>query len=348
MAKPAIVLAAILFATQAQAQWWNPNDPTPPKFRGTQFATKPVYNRALLMQAYTQVHVAIEEGNFDKIERMYAEFVETRLRASDGTWMVWAVQDAFDSWFYAMDDSRIARLLADWKQKVPDSKLRPVIEADMWQRTAWRARSGRGGGSLTPEMRQEFDERLRKASRALEASAEAGRDSPIWYWVALIVAGSSGRPQAQFDALFEEAVGKFPTYLPLYLTRMNYYLPQWGGSFEAVDAFVRRSEERTTPTDGKSFYAWLYVDVARKSGGDEGFFQATRVSWPRMRDSFDDMIRRYPDTWNKILYATFACLARDREATAKVLTMLPPDAQLGAYTDGISTDACRRFALEKS
>jgi hypothetical protein len=166
--------------------------------------------------------------------------------------------------------------------------------------------------------------------------------------VALIVAGSSGQPAAQFDALFEEAVGKFPTYLPLYLTRLNYYLPQWGGDFGKVDSFIERSVQRTQQTDGSAFYAWLYVDVARKSGGDESFFRATRVSWPRMRDSFDDMIRRYPDTWNKIVYATFACLARDREATAKVLTMLPPDAQLGAYTDGISTDACRRFALEKS
>ena len=348
MIKRAVALVAVAFAAQAHAQWWNPSDPTPPKFRGTQYETKPVYDRNLVMNASSQVSGAIEDGNFAKIERMYAEFAETRLRASDGTWMVWAVQNAFDNWFYAMEDSRIARLFADWKQKVPDSKLLPVMEAEMWQRTAWRARSGRGYSSLTPEMRQGFEERLRKASRALEASADAGRDNPIWYWVALIVAGSSGRPEAQFDALFEEAVGKFPTYLPLYLTRLNYYLPQWGGSFEKVDAFIKRSEERTGASDGKSFYAWLYVDVAHKSGGDEGFFHETQVSWPRMRDSFEDMIRRYPDTWNKSLYATFACLARDRETTAKVLTMLPADAQLGAYTDGLSTDACRRFALEKS
>jgi hypothetical protein len=348
MARNLLLAAALIATTAANAQWWNPNDMSPPKFRGTQWEVKPVYDHRMLENAQAQVHIAIEEGNFAKIERMYAEFADTKLRTTDGSWMLLGVQNAFDNWFYAMDDSRIARLFSDWKQKVPDSKLLPIMEAQMWQRTAWRARSGRGSAAMTREMQQEFSERLRKASRALEASAEAGRDSPIWYWVALIVAGSSSRPEAQFDALFEEAAARFPTYLPLYLTRVNYYLPQWGGSFDKVEAFARRSEERTAATDGNAFYAWLYVDVARKNGGDENFFRTSRVSWPHMRDSFDDMIRRYPDTWNKILYATFACLARDRETTAKVLTMLPPDAQLGAYTDGISTDACRRFALDRS
>lgn len=335
-------------AVLAQAQWWNPSDPTPPKFRGTEFATKPVYDRNMFNTAMSQVGSALEEGKFDKIDRMYDEFLSTRLRATDGSWMVEAVQQALDSWFYAQDDSRIAKLLADWKQKVPASKLRPVAEADMWQRTAWRARAGRGASSMTPEATQIFRERLHKAAQALEASQDVGRESPMWYWVALIVAGSSGRPEAQFDALFEEAAGKFPTYLPLYLTRVNYYLPQWGGDFDKVDAFIDRSVKRTESTEGAAMYAWLYVDVARKSGGDESFFRETRVSWPRMRDSFEDMTKRYPDTWNKILYATFACLARDRDATAKALTMLPVDAQLGAYTRGISTDACRRFALDRS
>jgi hypothetical protein len=262
--------------------------------------------------------------------------------------MVEAVQQALDNWFQARDESTAAKLLADWKQKVPDSKLQPVAVAEMWQRLAWNARAGRGAASMPGEMREIFRERLIKASRALEASSDPGRDSPIWYWVALIVAGSSGQAQAQFDALFEEAVAKFPTYLPLYLTRLNYYLPQWGGDFDKVDAFIERSVERTSASEGRSFYAWLYVDVAHKGYGDDAFFQVTRASWPRMRDAFEDMIARYPDVENKVLYATFACLARDREATARMLTMLPVDASLGGYARGISTDGCRRFALDRS
>jgi len=348
MGRSLVVALLLAVAAGAHAQWWNPSDPTPPKFRGTQFETKPVYDRRLFEAASLQVHAALEEGNFAKVDRMYGEFLASRQRTSDGSWLVEAVQQAIDNWFVAHDDSRIDRLFAEWKAKAPDSKLMPVAEADRWQRTAWKARAGRGAGSMTPEIRELFRERMLKASRALEASAEVGRESPIWYWVALIVAGSSGRPEAQFDALFEEAVARFPTYQPLYLTRLNYYLPQWGGDFDKVDAFIRRSVQRTEAVDGKSFYAWLYLDVARKSGGDEEFFRVTRVSWPRMRESFDDMTRRYPDVWNKILFATFACLARDRETTARLLTEMPAEVHLGAYTQGISTDACRRFALDRS
>src|SRR3982751_5243387 len=156
MARIALIAAAFSLAGAAHAQWWNPSDPTPPKFRGTQFETKPVYDRNLFNTAMNQAHVALEEGSFAKVDRMYDEFISSRQRTTDGSWMVEAVQQALDNWFMAQDDSRIDRLFAEWKAKAPDSKLRPVAEAHRWQRTAWKARAGRDGGAMTPEIQQLF------------------------------------------------------------------------------------------------------------------------------------------------------------------------------------------------
>lgn len=344
-------LAACLLGAAAcpdvHAQWWNPMDPTPPKYRGTTLAEKVVYDRNLRNTAQLVIGEALGKGDFDKLERMHDEFARSALRATDGTWMLESFQWAFDNWFYVQDEATIRKLFADWKEKLPAARLRPIAEAEMWQRVAWKARGEGFSGSTTREGQDLFLERLRKASQALEASAEVGKDSPIWYWVALIVAGSSGRPQAQFDALFDEAVTKFPTYLPLYLTRVNYLLPQWGGDYDKVDAFVQDAVKRTAATEGTSFYAWIYVDILRKHQGDR-FFGETRASWPVMRESFEDMTKRYPDVLNRIVYATFACLARDRETTARLISQLPPEVELGNFARGISTDGCRRFAIDRT
>ena len=65
---------------------------------------------------------------------------------------------------------------------------------------------------------------------------------------------------------------------------------------------------------------------------------------PAALSHFEDLNARYPDDWNKNLFATFACRARDKETTGKLLIELGPKAQLGAYSNGITTEGCRRFA----
>lgn len=64
-----------------------------------------------------------------------------------------------------------------------------------------------------------------------------------------------------------------------------------------------------------------------------------------MKRAFDDMVARHPDNWNRNVYATFACRARDKETTARLLAELGDKAQLGAWSSGISTESCRRFVV---
>ena len=102
---------------------------------------------------------------------------------------------------------------------------------------------------------------------------------------------------------------------------------------------------RTSEKDGKAFYAWLYVNAARKTEGD--FLEVTQASWPQMKLAFEDMVARHPHSWNKNLYATFACRVRDKETTARLLTELADKASLGEDSPGITNESCRRFAFMK-
>ncbi len=337
-------LVLLLVSTPARAQWWN--DAVQPGTRvgkpvlGPPPDAEVVYSKTVFEQAGSAAIATIFNEDFAKLERMHDEFLAAGIRSTHGHFMVEAIQGAWDAQFRSGDYKSQFDL---WKAKVPQSRMRTLLEAIKWQRHAWNARGGGYGSSVPGESMALFRERLALAARTLQESEPAGRESPIWYWVALIVAGSSGRPAAEFDALFEEGVTRFPYYHSLYYTRMNYLLPQWGGSYEEVDAFIAKAVERTKEKDGDAFYAWLYVDVARKLEGD--LFEGTRASWPKMRKAFKDMVARYPDAWNKNLFATFACRARDRETTGQLITELGAAARLGAWSPGFSTESCRRFAF---
>jgi hypothetical protein len=322
---------AALASAGAHGQWWNPADMTPPYLRGTPQASKVALTPVLYDVARHQANAAFWNQDFKKLDRMYDEFVRDGARATDGIWMVEAIQETFQGLFMAADEGMIQRYMAAWEKSAPESKLRPVIEAMQWEELAWKARG---------------NEARSMVEHALESSQDVGKDSPIWYWIALIVAGSSGRSAAEQDALFEVAVKRFPSYQPLYYTRMNYLLPQWGGSYDAVERFVRASVARTSETEGSALYAWLYVDLGngRKNlGGD--LFEVTKVSWPSMKKGFEDLVARYPADTNKNLFATYACRARDKETTGRLLTELGAKAKLGSAAQGISTESCRRFAL---
>lgn len=330
-------------AAAAHAQWWNPSDPTPPARWGTEFAPKVKYTRQTVDAAHGAIHDAFwNREDFQKIERMYEEFMRDGIRATDGTWMVEPV--AKFSADLGLSDTPITRgVLARWAQKFPQSKLLPLVDAAKLQGQAWAARGNDFASAVPGEGMQIFRERLLLAAKALQAAEPQGKESPIWYWVALTVAGSSGQPRPAFDALFKEGVTRFPYYQPLYRARMNFLLPQWGGSFDEVDRFIAQAVERTSQKEGDAFYAWLYMDVSIKLDGD--LFKDTRATWPKMKKGFEDMVARYPDTWNRNLFATFACRVRDKETTARLLTELGAEAKLGMYSPGVTTESCRRFAL---
>jgi len=339
------------FPFAAQAQWWDPPRPGPWKDSSTfgrpqaaQPGAPVVYTREHLEKARRISNAAIPNGEFAKLERMHAEFVRDKVRTTDGAWLVEAVQDGIDNSFQS-PNAIVEGYLRDWERAVPDSKLLPVVKAMRWQRAAWNARGG-GSSSTTPgEAQQLFREGLAKAAKALKDSEAVGKETPLWYWTALIVAGSSGASTEAFDALFEEAVNRFPTYHTLYYTRANYLLPQWGGNFKRIDAFVQQSVKRTSATEGSAFYAWIYLDVLESINGD--YLKVTEATWPKMKQAFEDLVKRYPDPWNRNLYATFACRARDRETTARLLGELGKEAQLGALSPGVTTEGCTRFAFDK-
>ena len=104
---------------------------------------------------------------------------------------------------------------------------------------------------------------------------------------------------------------------------------------------ARSTDGRTASAEGQAMYVWLYMDLAAKNCcGPED----TSASWPRLKAAFDDLVARHPDTLNKNYYGTYACRARDRKTTGRLLQELGSAASFWAVS-GITAEGCRRFAF---
>ena len=65
-------------------------------------------------------------------------------------------------------------------------------------------------------------------------------------------------------------------------------------------------------------YARIYW-FASQTQFQNAIFTDSLVTWSRMKDGFEDIIKRYPDAWNLNNYAKFACLAQDKPKTREIL-----------------------------
>lgn len=345
MAAMARIAACVLLATAGGAawgQWWNPASPIAPG-KWAAMGQAFVYTSAVQEQASLVIRGALHDGDFDKLDRMHDEFVAMLEAGGNGKQMLESFTDAPRGSFGGERPEQYAKLFTDWAAQRPESKLRPAMEAAMWSAQAWRARGGGYASEVSPEALEMFRARLARAARVLEESQAQARHSPLWYWIAISVGGAAGAPPQALDGLFDEAAAKFPLFMPLYAARLNFLLPQWGGDYGRVDAFIRRAVARTQATEGTSLYAMLYQGVHSTYRGED-FFRETKASWRLMKHGFEDQVAQ--GTVDLKRYATYACMARDRDTTRQLLAQLGDGANLGAGMEGFTTEACAELVRE--
>jgi hypothetical protein len=306
-----------------------------------QSAAASQYDRQAFADAYRNINAALIDEKFERLDELYAQ-LGAGARIPDGTWMLEAFQNVFEAVFTSWTPVLVDSLLAHWKAKDPTSPLRPIAEAYAWQQRAWKAKGTGCYAHADSASRHAFNRLLDRSAAALRESESTGKESPLWHIAAIRVAGGQGRPASDLDAILDEADRRFPAYEPLYAARLEFLEPDWGGDFERIDRFVREAVKRTQAREGSSFYALLYVRLAA-APGCEHLFDRSRVSWPDMRDAFEDLVARHPAPRNSNLFATFACRVRDVDTTRRLLGELGKDASLGAYSAGISNESCYRM-----
>jgi hypothetical protein len=229
---------------------------------------------------------------------------------------------------------------AAWRREAPGSKFVLYAEAARLRALAWNARGTGYAHTVSPESWELFALRLQEAERVLLDAPVESRESPAWHIALLAIAMDSDRVRSNPHEVFTAAVKRWPTHAMLFQLPLGRMIPKWGGSWDQVESFILKSTEMQPTSEGKSLYARLYIHLIAERSAHE-----SKMDWKTMQAGFDDAIARFPDPKYRNLYASYACLAKDKTAFNKAIARLPKqDIQPGWWLDGNSYDACMRWA----
>ena len=93
-------------------------------------------------------------------------------------------------------------------------------------------------------------------------------------------------------------------------------------------------------------YARLYSVAADEQFG-QALFEESDVDWPTMRQAYEDMLARYPDSPMRLnRYAHMACLAKDKPTLVRLLKQLGPALNADGWGTNPqrSLESCQRWA----
>lgn len=158
-----------------------------------------------------------------------------------------------------VDDPRFGAHLTDWIARNKNDAIPFLMRAQYYYDQGW---SGHDLSSTTPaERHARFRDYMAKALADVDASIRHSDRNPYAYYLKLLILRGGGLSGAMTDA-FEEAIAKYPAYYSLYEIYLNALQPGWGGTFEAMYAFVDKHAGAAPEFSPLKFlYLELYRDL---------------------------------------------------------------------------------------
>lgn len=331
-----LVLAAVLFAA-------------PHLLGGPVHGTPQAPEMAERGALKSQVRGLLKGREFARLEALAEELRTTSARTGSGVWKLTVLYAAIEEMAgIGRDDSdgwrKLTRLVRDWRDSAPKAPTPIVAEAIVLRQYAWAHRprlivqeaslqsvGSRFVASLTAT--RSFLERHR---------AVAGRD-PHYHVVLAQLASALGEEPAEFLTVIEQGLAVAPDYYQLHFAGFDYFATSSTATLRDIEAFANLSIARTNRTDGLGLYARLYWH-ALSSLDRRLAVKPDLADRGKLRRGIDDVLARYPDSWNLNGLARLACLAGDREKTAELLARIPEGPVLKAWTSPRAFESCRDWA----
>jgi hypothetical protein len=118
----------------------------------------------------------------------------------------------------------------------------------------------------------------------------------------------------EFSKLLEQAAAAEPTYYDFYANAAEYYLSRGDRDKGTLERVAEEAATKFDPAEGMAAYArtvWFAENRFRN------VFEETTVTWPKLREGFLEMQKRYPDSrWNANAFCRFAVQAKDRQTAS--------------------------------
>lgn len=286
----------------------------------------------------------LAEEDFKTLDAIANYLRESRARFRDGTWKLSMFYDGVETPWETRNDSAWREWLAKigrWQRANPSSVTAPVAMARALTAYAWKARGTEYTRHVTPEGWRLFAERLAQARVVLDDSAKRPTRCLGWYHAMQVVALGQGWPLAEYDALFNEAAGKEPAYYHYYFAKAHYLLPRWHGEVGDWQRFAEEVAAKAGPRDGPVLYTRIVWATGDWDYKPKELFQAGRISWPMMKQGFENIERDYPGSnWNLNNFCKFAADAGDRATARKLIDRIGARYHGNAWFSRVNYENC--------
>jgi hypothetical protein len=296
----------------------------------------------------SQAKTLFAAGDYKQLDAELTRVRESRERLPDGR-SLFALSMSGLARALSIDEKwdAVFESITQWRKAAPNSSNAAILEAAMWSQYAWYARGTGKWNSVSDTARQLYNERLAKARRVLEESKQFASGNSYWYVVMIETATGEGWPIDRQMALFDEAVQRDPLFLQTYFAMGKRLTPRWGGDIALYNKLTEKAVSQTKSTEGQSMYArmyWYYAGIENDQP-----FRELGIPWPLMKAGFEDLIARYPSSWNLNSYARFACEANDKSTFLQLAPRLTGEnLRADAWPSGYKFETCKDAFMSRT
>jgi hypothetical protein len=259
-----------------------------------------------------EINENFRQGNYMVLEKIGEKIRKDKSILSNGDWAIASYYEALNLDSEEEDDAFRMTIAKHqrWRDECPESSIPLTSLANVLVSYAWKARGGGWANTVSPEMREAFQERLEASLVALKEAHKKGNEDIYWYEIALRTGLGQGWSREDFDKIINAAIALEPTYPGTYEGRAYSLLPRWYGTEGEWEEFAKVSTINNKE-NGAEIYARIIMDLDRFY---KDIFKETKANYKQTKGGLISLMNKYPEATKFKNYAAyFATITRDRE-----------------------------------
>jgi hypothetical protein len=292
----------------------------------------------------------LQEEDFSALDELLEKWNTPRERDENGEWKLDSFRIALNYPKDNLDWKKDLRKIQKWRELNPKSIGAAIAEAKYWSAYAWNIRGNDNFEAVDPFAMKVFRERMKRAEQILKDSKSFASNNPLWYVAYLDITVATNRNDKFIEKLFAEGIRKHPYFQPLYVDMSKHWSSKPGerADWRKVNEVVKKAVAVTKDIDGISNYALLYAKIDDQQKFEFDLFKNSFAVWGGMKDSYDELVKRYPSATNINAFASYACRAGDKDTYLKLRALMKNHIVPYKWMSNYSLDLCDHRYLQKS
>lgn len=332
--------------------------PWPPEWGSGQQAAPDkgqIFDSRSVLQSPT-IRQMFYEGRFVELEALGALWADGKDLLPNGYPLLFNFDKGLYEAMSNRDSEANDKSIKAWTKAFPQSPLPHYARAYWWMNEANLLSPYRPDERTDKKVTAAYNRRIKSAETELVAMKSGGKapTSPLWHQLRMTQAILLLRPDAEIDSIYEAGIKAYPTYAPLYWLRAQDWSNELRGHDDGhkiaprVARVAKQMEAGTAPVYGLGGPAILMIHLQGGMSLEFDILANGMADWLHLRQSFRDLVARYPSDFFLNHFASLACRAGDRETYLTVRPRIAGHILKSVWRSNTSLDLCDSRYLKQS